>query len=164
MICGAVSTVTEYLTWFRMLRSLPALTSSLRVAGLYSTTALMTAESPSCGERERKWKLDQTECWSGRTDNSTISRAYHSSLMVAMYLATALVICYTKESLCLHVCRAGRDSCVASFITLFCRSKLAPPLTNSTTTSVLPHLAASMRAVSPSCAVTDKVKVQTFVL
>ena len=38
-------------------------------------------------------------------------------MMVAMYLATALVICYTKESLCLHVCRAGRDSCVTSFIT-----------------------------------------------
>ena len=51
MICGAVSTVTEYLTWFRRLRSLPALTSSLRVSGLYPTTALMTAESPSCGER-----------------------------------------------------------------------------------------------------------------
>ena len=48
MICGAVSTVTEYLTWFRRLRSLTALTSSLRVAGLYSTTALMTAV---CGER-----------------------------------------------------------------------------------------------------------------
>ena len=45
MICGAVS---EYLTWFRRLRSLPA---SLRVAGLYSTTAVMTAESPLCGER-----------------------------------------------------------------------------------------------------------------
>ena len=52
MICGAVSTVTEYLTWFRRLRSLPALTSSLRVSCLYPTTALMTAESPSCGERE----------------------------------------------------------------------------------------------------------------
>ena len=51
MICGAVSTVTEYLTWFRRLRSLPALTSSLRMSGLYCTTALMTAESPSCGER-----------------------------------------------------------------------------------------------------------------
>ena len=158
MICGAVSTVTEYLTWFRRLRSLPALTSSLRVSGLYPNTALMTAGSPLCGERERKWKLDQTECWSGRTDNSTISRAYHSSLMVAMYLATALVICYTKESLCLHVCRAGWDSCVASFITQhtsFCRFKLAPPLTNSTTTSVLPYQAASMSAVFPSCAVTD---------
>ena len=59
MICGAVSTVTEYLTWFRRLRSLPALTSSLRVAGSYCTTALMTAESPLCGERERKWKLKQ---------------------------------------------------------------------------------------------------------
>ena len=104
MICGAVSTVTEYLTWFRRLRSHPALTSSLRMTGSYSTTALMTAESPSCGERERKWKLDQTECWSGRTDNSNISRAYHSSMMVAMYLATALVICYTNKSLCLHVC------------------------------------------------------------
>ena len=117
-------------------------------------------------ERERKWKLDQTECWSGRTDNSTISRAYLSSLMVAMYLATALVICYTKESLCLHVCRAGWDSCVTSFITqhtLFCRSKLAPPLTNSTTTSVLPyHQAARMSAVFPPCVVTDKVWVQTF--
>ena len=67
MICGAVSTVTEYLTWFRRLRSLPALTSSLRMSGLYCTIALMTAESPLCGERERKWKLDQTECWSGRT-------------------------------------------------------------------------------------------------
>ena len=52
MICGAVSTVTEYLTWFRRLRSLPAFTSSLRVTGLYRTTALMTAESPLCGERE----------------------------------------------------------------------------------------------------------------
>ena len=51
MICGAVSTVTEYLTWFRRLRSLPALTSSLRMTGLYSTTAVMTAESPLCGER-----------------------------------------------------------------------------------------------------------------
>ena len=46
--------------------------------------------------RERKWKLDETECWSGRTDNSTVLRAYHSSMMVA--IATALVICYTKES------------------------------------------------------------------
>ena len=48
MICGAVSTVTE----FRRLRSLPALTSSLRMSCLYSTTALMTAESPSWRERE----------------------------------------------------------------------------------------------------------------
>ena len=75
----------------------------------------------------------------------------------------------TRHNMCVYIpstiqymCRGslldGRDSCVASFITqhtLFCRSKLAPPLTNSTTTSVLPHQAAIMRAVSPSCAVTD---------
>ena len=58
MICGAVSTVTVYLTWFWRLRSLPALTSSLRVAGLYSTIALMTAESPFWW---REWELRQWE-------------------------------------------------------------------------------------------------------
>ena len=47
---GAVSTVTVYLTWFWRLRSLPALTSSLRVAGLHPVAAIMTAVSPFCRE------------------------------------------------------------------------------------------------------------------
>ena len=55
MICGAVSTVTVYLTWFWRLRSLPALTSSLTVAGSCLFTANMAAVSPFCGEmRKRK--------------------------------------------------------------------------------------------------------------
>ena len=73
-------------------------------------------------------------------------------------------MCVYIPSTIQYMCRGslldGRDSCVASFITQhtsFCRSKLAPPLTNSTTISVLPSKAALMSAVSPYCAVIIKV-------
>ena len=54
MICGAVSTVTVYLTWFWRLRSLPALTSSLRMAEGHLSTAIMIAVSPFCGEMRKR--------------------------------------------------------------------------------------------------------------
>ena len=80
-------------------------------------------------------------------------------------------MCVHIPSTIQYMCRGslldGWDSCVTSFITqhtLSCWSKLAPPLTNSTTTSVLPCLAASMSAVSPSCAVTDNVRVNVLIL
>ena len=93
---------------------------------------------------------------------------------ITLHVCCASLSCIlagTRHSMCVYIpstiqymCRGslldGRDSCVTSFITqntLSCRSKLAPPLTNSTTTSVLPSLAASMSAVSPSCVVTIKV-------
>ena len=102
------------------------------------------------------------------------------SASITLHVCRASLSCIlsgTRHNMCVYIpntiqymCRGsllnGRDSCVALLFitqhTLFCRSKLAPPLTNSTTTSVLPYQAARMSAVSPSCAVTDKVWVQTF--
>ena len=48
MICGAVSTVTVYLTSLNRLRSDPASTNTFSVSELYHTVALMVALSPSC--------------------------------------------------------------------------------------------------------------------
>ena len=73
-----------------------------------------------------------------------------------------LVLFITQMSTCVQGCLGLL--CDFSTCTLFCRSKLAPPLTNSTTTSVSPHLAALMSADFPACAVTDNVWVQTFVI
>ena len=103
------------------------------------------------------------------------------SASITLHVCRASLSCIlagTRHNMCVYIpstiqymCRGslldGRDSCVTSFITqhtLSCRSKLAPPLTNSTTTSVLSRLAAQMSAVSPFCAVTDNVWVQTFII
>ena len=107
--------------------------------------------------------------------------ACEDSTSITLHVCRASLSCIlagTRHNMCVYIpstiqymCRGslldGRDSCVTSFITqhtLSCRSKLAPPLTNSTTISVLPYQAASMSAVSPFCAVTDNVWVQTFII
>ena len=48
MICGAVSTVTVYLTSLNRLRSDPASTNTFSVSERHSTVAMMVALSPLC--------------------------------------------------------------------------------------------------------------------